>query len=66
FLFLFCTGLLILSAEWLLDIFLPEFHQVEQWLGSIAIGTAAVFMLTMVSCTLFLFRRKRRSQRDQL
>lgn len=59
FTFLALTIILFFSAESILKIFLPGFHDVIIWISLIVLGIGILFTLSLVSLIIFfLFRKK--------
>ena len=54
---------LLFTSELILNIVLPGVHGVNQWLQLNVFGTVLIFVLTLVSCIVFLLynRKKLRS-----
>jgi len=57
-LFLVFTVLLFFSAEPILEILTPGLDDVVKWLNLIIYGTIGIFIITIISCIVFIKRRK--------
>ncbi len=56
--FIILTVILFLSSEPLLNKFASGIHDVGMWLNLIIYGTIGIFILTIVSCLIFINRSK--------
>jgi intracellular septation protein A len=57
-LFLVLTAVLFFYSERLLNIFASGYHDVFMWLNLIIYGTIGIFIITIISCIVFIKRRK--------
>ncbi|SHJ27821.1 hypothetical protein SAMN04488508_10725 [Aquimarina spongiae] len=56
-LFITLTAVLFFSAESLLKILAPGFHDVVMWLSLIFFGAIGILILTTISCVIFIKRQ---------
>ncbi|PWL39933.1 hypothetical protein DKG77_03645 [Flagellimonas aquimarina] len=60
--FIVLSILLVLFAESILIVVAPGFHHVEMWIALIIYGILGIFLTLLISCIVFLMKKKKQVQ----